>query len=373
MPTSEYYIGLMSGTSADGIDAALVEFGQTPRLLGFLYQAYPASFKHALQDISPSHAIKLVKYGALDCQLGHLFAACVIQLLHQTAIDAQAIKAIGSHGHTVHHAPLAQYPFSLQIGDANIIAELTGITTVADFRRRDIAAGGQGAPLVSVYHQALFKSSTENRVIVNIGGIANITVLAKSNLRQLWGFDTGPGNTLIDYWTQKHLKTDYDNNGDWANSGKVETSLVSHFKQDSYFSAAFPKSTGKEYFSPDWLQAKLESFDKVIKPVDSQASLCQLTAETITDAIKNCAPETERVLICGGGVHNQYLVAKLEQQLNCPVQSTAAYGIDPDHVEAMAFAWLAQKTMAGQASSVSSVTGAKSARILGAIYPGGLN
>lgn len=369
----EYYIGLMSGTSVDGIDAALVDLTKTPRLLGFLYQAYPAPLKQALQDINLGHKIQLAEYGALDCQLAYLFADCVKLLLQQTAIDNQAIKAIGSHGHTVHHAPLTQYPFSLQIGDANIIAERTGITTVADFRRRDIAAGGQGAPLVPAFHQAIFQSSTKNRIIVNIGGIANITVLAKSNQSPLFGFDTGPGNTLMDYWIQKHLQTDYDKNGDWANSGEVEIGLLNHFKQDSYFSAEFPKSTGKEYFSPAWLETKLDGFNNTIQPVDIQASLCQLTADTIADSIYQCAPETEQVLLCGGGAHNQCLVASLEQQINCSVLSTASYEIDPDHVEAMAFAWLAQQTITSKFGSVSSVTGAKSARVLGAIYPSGLN
>ena len=366
----EYYIGLMSGTSVDGIDAALVDFTDATRLVSFSYFAYPTDLKRTIHRISLDKNISLSDYGSLDCQLGNVFAECVNTLLSKANIPAEAIKAIGSHGHTVHHAPSSQHPFSLQIGDPNIIAEHTGITTAADFRRRDMAAGGQGAPLVPAFHEAIFKDSTENRVIVNIGGIANISILSKADNQPVTGFDTGPGNTLMDYWIQKNLNAEYDKNGDWANSGDMQADLVAHFKQDPYFSAPPPKSTGKEYFCPDWLQTKLETFERQIQPIDIQASLCQLTAETIADAIKASAPNTKRVLLCGGGTHNQCLVEKLKQQLSCSIQSTAESGIHPDHVEAMAFAWLAKQTLTGQVGSVSTVTGAKSPRVLGGIYPG---
>ncbi|NOQ64334.1 MAG: anhydro-N-acetylmuramic acid kinase, partial [Methyloprofundus sp.] len=302
--TREYYIGLMSGTSLDGIDAGLYDFsGEQAQLVDFYYQAYSSDLRQKiLQLCQPQAAISLADYGTLDTQLGQLYAEAVLQLLAQAKIPAAQIKAIGNHGQTVHHAPNAAYPFSLQIGDANIISQRTGITTVADFRRRDIAAGGQGAPLVPAFHQAMFHSDTENRVIVNIGGIANLSILPRDKTHTISGFDTGPGNTLMDYWIQQHQGLSYDKNGAWASTGTLQIDLLAELKADAYFSALAPKSTGTEYFSADWLKQKLATL-AIYKAEDVQRTLCQLTAETTADAIIKSATETDKVFICGGGIY----------------------------------------------------------------------
>jgi len=373
MSGSDFYIGLMSGTSIDGIDAALVDFtDKKNHLIAFDYLPFAAEVQQQIKLISqPDTQISLKDYGALDAQLGLLFSQSVKALLKKASLPASSIKAIGSHGQTIYHAPDDQWPFSLQIGDPNIIAEQTGITTIADFRRRDIAAQGQGAPLVPAFHQAVFAHPDENRCIVNIGGIANITVLPKNKSTSVTGFDTGPGNTLMDCWIHKHQQLGYDKNGEWAQSGSVNHELVELLKQDLYFSAAPPKSTGKEYFSLPWLYQYVDAGK--FNPEDIQATLCFLSASTICDAIKQHAPGTERVLICGGGIHNHYLLQLIEQQLDCPVESTAQYGIDPDHVEAVAFAWLARQTYNNLPGNLKEVTGAKNSVILGGIYPGSTN
>lgn len=366
----EFYIGLMSGTSLDGIDAALVDFAdEKARLVEFEYLPFSAEIQNSIQQLSkPDALISLKNYGAMDARLGHLFADIVNTLLAKTDIPASSVKAIGSHGLTLYHAPEIRFPFSLQIGDPNIIAELSGITTVADFRRRDIAAKGQGAPLVPAFHQAVFHQPDEHRCIVNIGGIANITVLPKHQPAEVIGFDTGPGNTLMDLWIKLQRNQSYDKNGAWAKTGKVAHNLVELLKQDPYFKAPPPKSTGKEYFSLPWVYQYFDAFS--YKAEDIQASLCFLTATTICDAIKQYAPDTERVLICGGGIHNDYLLELIQQQLECPIESTELYGLHPDHVEAMAFAWLARQTLNNLPGNLKEVTGAANAVILGGIYPG---
>lgn len=360
----------MSGTSLDGIDAALVDFKDNQvQLVGFEYLPLAADIQNAIQRLSkPDALISLKEYGAMDARLGHLFADTVNTLLAKADIPASSIKAIGSHGLTIYHAPEIRFPFSLQIGDPNVIAEYTGITTVADFRRRDIAAKGQGAPLVPAFHQAVFQNPDEHRCIVNIGGIANITVLSKHMSAEVIGFDTGPGNTLMDLWIKLQRNLPYDKNGTWAKTGKIDHGLVELLKQDPYFKAPPPKSTGKEYFSLPWIYQYFDAFS--YKPEDIQASLCSLTAITICDAIKQYAPDTERVLICGGGIHNEYLLELIQQHLECPVESTELYGLHPDHVEAMAFAWLARQTINSLPGNLKEVTGATNSVILGGIYPG---
>ncbi|MDO9169437.1 MAG: anhydro-N-acetylmuramic acid kinase [Methylobacter sp.] len=366
----ELYIGLMSGTSLDGIDAALVDFKDNKvKLIEFEYLPFPDEIQSTIQQLSkPDALISLKEYGTMDTRLGVLFAESVNSLLAKADIPASAVHAIGSHGLTIYHAPEIKLPFSLQIGDPNIITELTGITTVADFRRRDIAAQGQGAPLVPAFHQAVFHHPNEHRCIVNIGGIANITVLPKQLSAQVIGFDTGPGNTLMDLWIKLHQNLSYDKNGAWGQSGNIDHDLVALLKQDPYFNAAPPKSTGKEYFSLPWVYQYFDAFS--YKAEDIQASLCFLTAITICDAIKKYAPATERVLICGGGIHNGYLLELIQQHLGCPVESTEKYHLHPDHVEAMAFAWLARQTMNNLPGNLKEVTGAINSVILGGIYQG---
>ncbi|MCK5356366.1 MAG: anhydro-N-acetylmuramic acid kinase [Methyloprofundus sp.] len=367
--TKEYYIGLMSGTSVDGIDAGLYDFSDNQaQVVDFYYQPYPPQIKQKIHQLCSTHqAISLSDYGELDSQLGLLYAEACIALLQQANITAKHIKAIGNHGQTIYHAPCTEFPFTLQIGDANIISQTTGITTVADFRRRDIAAGGQGAPLVPAFHQAMFYNAAENRIIINIGGIANLSILPKNKQENILGFDTGPGNTLMDYWISRHKSYAYDDNGDWAKSGNIQAELLKYLKEDAYFSAPPPKSTGTEYFSANWLNKKLADLP-VYSPEDVQHTLCQLTAESIADAILKFAPEADKAFICGGGTHNKTLLNALRQQLNIPVNSTKTEGVHPDQVEAMAFAWLAKQTLLGLTGNLPETTGAKEAVILGGIY-----
>ncbi len=370
----ELYIGLMSGTSIDGIDASLVEFCEDQiKTLAFEYIPFTESIKKKIQELSnPDNLIHLNEYGSTDTKLGHLFAQATNQLLTKTAISNLEITAIGSHGQTIYHAPNQPSAFSLQIGDPNIIAEKTGITTIADFRRRDIATGGQGAPLVPAFHQEffsrLFNLNKQKISIINIGGIANITYLSD---KKTIGFDIGPGNTLLDYWIQKNLNLPYDKDGKWARSGNPNIKLIDDLKQDLYFQLTPPKSTGKEYFSSSWLKKKISNFPDC-SAKDIQASLCQLTADTITEAIQKYAPLTNQTLICGGGVHNEYLVECINKNLPHSVLSTAEFGVNPDHIEAMAFAWLARQTIKNLPGNLMEVTGAKSPVILGGIYPAGI-
>ncbi len=367
---SELYIGLMSGTSLDGIDAGLVDFSDDQvRVVAFHYQPFPAALRQEIHRLSqPDHPVLLADFGALDAHLGQLFAEATLTLLDKAGLSANQIQAIGSHGQTVFHAPNGDHGFSLQIADPNRIAEMTGITTIADFRRRDIAVGGQGAPLVPAFHQALFHTPTQTTTVLNIGGIANITVLTDT---QVLGFDTGPGNTFLDYWCANHLGQPFDAHGAWASRGQPLPELLAHLLDDVYFRAAPPKSTGKEYFSPAWLQQKLTPF-MACRPEDIQATLCRFSADSIAEAILSHAQTSQRILICGGGVHNPQLLSYLQSRLPIPITSTAAFGIDPDHVEAIAFAWLARQNLHHKPGNLCSVTGAARPVVLGGLYPGRL-
>ncbi len=364
----DLYIGLMSGTSLDGIDAALVAIeNQQITPIDFAYLPFAALLKQRIHRLSQANTpVTLSEYGALDTELGYCFADAVKQLLGKSQTRASAITAIGSHGQTVYHAPAPPLPFTLQIGDPNIIAEQTGITTVADFRRRDMAAGGQGAPLVPAFHQAVFRHPSEHRCIVNIGGIANITVLPPGTTPAVIGFDTGPGNILMDQWIHAQRGLGYDANGDWGKSGQLCQPLLAALLADPYFQLAPPKSTGKEYFSLAWLQQHLPHHTD--NSADIQATLCALMAQTISQAIKQHAPQTERILVCGGGIHNNHLLNLLAQQLTCPIASTLGYGLHPDHVEAIAFAWLAQQTLTCKTGNLPEATGAHKPVVLGGIY-----
>lgn len=365
-----YYIGLISGTSLDAIDAALVCFSdQHCELQQSLALPIADDIRQeALSLLNPGNN-ELARLCRLDVQLGRLFADAVQALLAKADLDASAISAIGSHGQTLRHYPDDAFPTSLQIGDPNIIVEQTGITTVADFRRRDMAAGGQGAPLVPAFHQAMLQDSRYHRVVVNIGGIANITVLTKDLSQPVIGFDTGPGNALSDSWTQKHLHQTHDKEGQWAAGGTCHQALLDTLMNDPYFEQAPPKSTGRETFNLRWLEKSLQNFSD-LKPQDIQATLVELTAITLAQAILKHAPGTEQILICGGGTHNKFLMQRLAVHLpEQVIQSTSSLGIDPDWVEAMAFAWLAKQTLNGQAGNLVSVTGARHPLILGGIYP----
>ena len=367
----ELYIGLMSGTSVDGIDAALVDLGgKRPALLATDYEAYPPALRHAILALCEPGENEIERLGQLDALLGQTFANAVNSLLARTDTSPKTIKAIGSHGQTIRHCPHAAHPFTLQIGDPNIIAAETGITTVADFRRKDVALGGQGAPLVPAFHQAIFADEKTNRAIVNIGGIANITLLAKNDTMPVMGFDTGPGNVLLDAWVQTHLEKVLDERGEWASTGKIQPSLLKHLLKDTYFAKLPPKSTGREYFNLNWLNQYLLT-EKLYSPADIEATLVELTAKSIIDAIQKTFFDGD-IFICGGGARNDFLMSRLAASANSAftVQTTAICGVDPDWVEAIAFAWFAKQCIHHLPGNLPNVTGARKTAVLGGIYAG---
>lgn len=364
-----YFIGLMSGTSLDGIDAVLAEISaHAVALLAHHYTPFEPGLRQRLRRHCFASEVPLAVLGQLDTELGELLGCCALALLEHAKVSPKQVRAIGSHGQTLHHNPAAPYPYTLQLGDPNRIAEITGITTVADFRRRDIAAGGQGAPLVPAFHRAVFHCARENRAVLNLGGIANLTLLPKDPSAPVTGFDTGPGNTLLDRWTSDHLGRPWDSEGQWARQGQLVPELLQTLLDDPYFHLPPPKSTGPEYFSPAWLEERLRAFAG-LHPADVQATLAHLTAASAALGLKTWGIRPDRLLVCGGGAHNRYLLELLEDYCGCPVETTAAYGIDPDWVEATAFAWLAWRTLEGLSGNLPAVTGARREVILGGIYP----
>lgn len=369
----ELYLGLISGTSMDAVDTALVDLSEPdiPRIVATCDQPYPPSIReNIVRILSDPDQIGLATFGEIDGQIGAVFADAANALIRGREIASDQIRAVGSHGQNVHHAPNASPPFSLQLGDPSIIAERTGITTVADFRRRDMAAGGQGAPLAPALHQALFSTADETRCVLNLGGIANITLLPADPNQPVSGFDTGPANALMDAWAHWHLDAAFDRDGAWARSDEVDDALLQRLMRDPYFRKSPPKSTGKEYFNLAWLRDHLESLPHTPEPAAVQRTLCELTVRTVAQAILGLKHHTDRILICGGGAHNALLREGLEEALHPkPVEETGAYGIDVDHVESCAFAWLAMRTMKGLAGNLPSVTGARREVVLGGIYP----
>ena len=362
------YIGLMSGTSADAIDAVVVDFAENKiNLIGHHSVALSSDIRKKIHALATPGENEIDRLGELDNQLGDIFADVVLALLNKYHLKPKQIAAIGSHGQTIRHRPpqTAKHPFTLQIGDPNIIAQRTGITTVADFRRRDMAAGGQGAPLVPAFHKAIFHSDSSDRVIVNIGGMANITFLSHSG--NAVGFDTGPGNVLMDAWTLENIGKTYDTNGEWAASGHVHDELLKQLLSHPFFAMQPPKSTGREAFNLVWLRTELAKFNK-IPAVEVQATLLALTAQSISHDIKKIAQNCE-VFVCGGGAYNFRLLNELQIQLpKHQVLSTTSLGIAPEWIEAMAFAWLAQQTMNRQSGNLCAVTGAREKVILGGVY-----
>lgn len=364
----EFYIGIMSGTSINGADAVLINFADNSiNLAGHHAEPFPPELYAGLQDIIARQQANLAQLADLDQQLAIVYTLAVKKLLQQANIAANRIRAIGCHGQTVFHQPEGKYRNTLQIGDPNFIAEHTGISVVADFRRRDMAAGGQGAPLVPAFHHAMFRSSAVDRVIVNIGGIANITVLPADPECEVRGFDTGPGNTLMDLWMQEKRRQTFDSNGAWAASGRVDTALLNTLLADEYFARDIPKSTGREYFNLDWLGSKVQ-LDR-FRAEDVQATLLELSCASITQAIGVHALAAKEVYVCGGGAQNSHLMQRLQQFL-APrsLQTTAVLGLETDAVEATAFAWLARQTINGKHGNLTAVTGARHPVILGAIY-----
>ncbi len=361
MAAQSFYIGLMSGTSLDGVDGVITNFSGTPCAA---YIPFPASLKSELLALQSPGANEIHREALAARQLAQLYAACVSELLRNSGTPAAQVRAIGAHGQTIRHLPAEGY--TRQINHPALLAELTGIDVIADFRSRDIAAGGQGAPLVPAFHQSVFGSRSHARVIVNIGGISNISVLGADG--SVTGFDTGPGNVLMDGWIHQHQGKAYDADGEWAASGQVIDTLLARLLEEDFFRQAPPKSTGRDLFHSAWLNDRLAGFSDA-RPQDVQATLAALTARCIADAIRHYASDCDAVFICGGGAYNAYLMQCLSRDIPQPVQSTAVLGISPTQVESLAFAWLAQRFCERQPGNLPAVTGAKGERILGALYP----
>lgn len=374
MPDTGLYIGVISGTSIDAIDCALIECsGESLTLIATKSGEIPDTLRERIVSLCSGKNIDLVLLGTTDVDIGRAFAATVNSLLAQTGINKNQITAIGSHGQTIYHQPTGRSPFSLQIGDPNTIAEITGITTVADFRRRDMAAGGQGAPLAPLFHQQYFHHPTRTRCVVNIGGISNITWINHKADAAPSGYDTGPGNVLMDGWIRQHHNLPYDNKGQWAQGGKLNTELLTRLLTEPYLALQSPKSTGRELFNSAWLDQHLSAVQQM-DPADVQRTLLELTAVTISNAIKQDLTAQNRVtaddlIVCGGGAHNPVLLNRLQALLpNTRVAASDAYGLAPDWVEAVTFAWLARKTLGRQKVNAETLTGARNPVILGGVY-----
>ena len=367
----QYFLGLISGTSADGIDAALVRFADDaadaiPQLVFGATEPWEPALRERLVSLGQHAAmLTLDDVGELDVRVGRAFAHAAQAAIEAAGIDHADLVAIGSHGQTLRHRPHGEIPFTLQLGDPASIAERCGVQVVADFRRRDVAAGGHGAPLVPAFHAATLRSPAEARAALNLGGIANFTLLPRQGVVR--GFDTGPANGLMDAWCLRHTGKPYDANGDFAAQGQVDGVLLERLLDEPWFALPPPKSTGRDQFHLAWVESKLEGRET---PADVQATLLALSIRTIVDALRIAQPGTQRVIACGGGVHNAGLMAALAHALpEVVVESSANHGLDPDFVEAMAFAWLARETLARRPGNLPAVTGAAGPRVLGAIYP----
>lgn len=364
---SAVYLGLISGTSADSIDSVLVSFVRgVPQLLASRAHPWSEALRERMLAVAQGQAmLDLDAFGRLDVEIAEGFAEAALGLLEQSGYPSTAIRAIGSHGQTLRHRPTGTHPFTLQLGDPSVIAERTGIDVVADFRRADLAAGGQGAPLLPAVHQMLLARPGHTRVVLNLGGIANITVLGADG--RVLGFDTGPANGLLDAWCQRHRNAPFDRDGAFAAAGKADPELLDSLLGDPYFALAAPKSTGREYFHLQWLSEHVASAR--LQPADVQATLLELTVRSVAQAIGRYAPAVEEVLVCGGGVHNGAMMRRLGEILApCVVLGTSRYGVDPDFLEATAFAWLARQRLLGLPGNLPEVTGARGPRVLGAIY-----
>ena len=363
--TRTLYVGLMSGTSLDGVDAVLADFdGGKPRLIADAHLAFDAALRRELLALNSPGANEIERTALAGNELARIYAAAVAAVLASSTTRAAQVRAIGCHGQTVRHRPERGY--TTQIGNAALLAEITGIRVVADFRCRDVAAGGQGAPLAPAFHAAVFADIAEDRVAINLGGIANLSFLPRDG--KVTGFDSGPGNCLLDLWASRHLGTPHDAGGNWAAAGRAIPELLERMLQDPYFAAAPPKSTGRDLFNENWLHKYLPGCEE---PQAVQATLLDLTARSLVNAIALHCPGARRLIACGGGTKNDALMRRLaELAAPAALETSDRHGIDPQLVEAAAFAWLAKQALEGQAGNLPSVTGARGARVLGAIYPG---
>jgi anhydro-N-acetylmuramic acid kinase len=362
--TRELYVGLMSGTSLDGVDAVLADLaGAKPRLIADAYVSFDAPLQRELLALNSSGANEIERAALAGNELARRYASAVAEVLARSKTPAAHIRAIGCHGQTVRHCPERGY--TTQIGNAALLAELTGIRVVADFRSRDVAAGGQGAPLTPAFHAAMFADPAEDRVAINLGGIANLTYLPRSG--KTIGFDSGPGNCLLDLWASRHLGKEYDAGGGWAGAGRIIPELLERLLREPYFSAPPPKSTGRDLFNEAWLRSMLKGGEEAQAV---QATLLELTARSLAGAISRHCPGVRRLIVCGGGANNDVLLRRLAE-LSAPaaLETSDRRGIDPRKVEAAAFAWLAKQALDGRPGNLPSVTGARDARVLGAIFP----
>lgn len=364
--TDELIIGLASGTSRDGVDAVLVNF--TRRSMDLLHAQctpYPAAIKKTLDQLIESRQPPTTDMARLlDETLGRFFARVAQDLVREAGMEMRDISAIGSHGQNVWHAPMADTPVSIQLGDGRLMARNTGVPVVTDFRSADIAAGGRGAPLAPLLHRELFYEQGEDRAIVNIGGIAKLTLLPAGG--RVTGFDSGPGHCLMDAWTIRHLQKPHDEAGSWAARGKVDTQLLEKLLQDPYFSRPSPKSTGLEHFNMDWLKSMLAGNEP--GATDVQATLVELTALTIARSLQ-ARSLPKRLLVCGAGAHNTFLLGRIAAALpEVVVDTTTRYGADPDWAEGLLFAWLARERLAGRVLDTATITGAAHPVLLGAIF-----
>ncbi|MDR9831131.1 anhydro-N-acetylmuramic acid kinase [Vibrio sp. FNV 38] len=367
MTMRELYIGLMSGTSLDGVDSVVVAIdNHNIELIASYEHPIPSSLRKEVLAVCTGQSTTLPAIGRIDHQLGKLYAATVQCLLNKAGLSAQAITAIGNHGQTVFHHPQSDEPFTMQLGDANLISAETGIDTVADFRRLDMAVGGQGAPLVPAFHQYLFSLRDSSTVILNIGGISNISVIPPDN--NVVGYDTGPGNMLMDAWCEKHTGHQYDHSGTWAASGKMLPTLLQRLMADPYLQKTPPKSTGREHYNLYWLEKQLSDDER---PQDVQRTLCEFTARSIAEHITTHKYGSDcELLLCGGGANNTLLTDRLTALLpEWNVMLSSEKGVPQDYMEAMAFAWLARQRIHNQPSNLPAVTGAQCKVSLGVIYP----
>jgi anhydro-N-acetylmuramic acid kinase len=372
---AELFIGLMSGTSLDGVDGVLVDFGDRPRevtVLAHRHRPFDAVLADELLALNHSSADELHRAALAGTAVARVYADVVGDLLAESGREASDVSTIGAHGQTVRHRPQSfdGVGYTVQLGNAALLAELTGIDVVADLRSRDVAAGGQGAPLVPAFHRAVFARADADVGALNIGGIANLTVLGRDG--STLGFDCGPGNALMDLWCRRHLGTAFDAEGRWAASGKVSAPLLALLRSEPYFALAVPKSTGRDLFHGDWLATRLAAADPQgsMAPQDVQATLAELTASTCADAVRSAGTQVRELLVCGGGAFNRHLMDRLTALLpQVAVASSATRGLPADQVEACAFAWLARRFVRREPGNLASVTGARGPRVLGALYP----
>ena len=360
------FIGLMTGTSADSLDLAAVDFSENNfEVIGLKNYEIPHQIKEEILKNTRDKILNKSSIENLDIKLGHFFTDKIEQFLKSLAIDSNQVEAIGSHGQTIKHEPNSKIPYSLQIGSPQIISNMLGVKTIGNFRDDDIEAGGQGAPLSPLFHREVFSEKNDERIIVNIGGITNLSLLGKS---RLIGFDTGPGNCLMDSWTKINKKGNYDHKGNWAKSGNINKNLIEIMMSDDYFALDHPKSTGPDYFSLDWIYKSLQDLEHEIESADVQATVAELTVISLCNSIEKLDALTEKVYFCGGGVHNEYLMSRISTKLDKNCLTTRELGVDPDYLEAICFAWLAYKRVSGIKFDMRQITGSKKKVYLGKVY-----